>query len=40
MFNPKKMDPKVYELEEGKKLWARSMDLLREIDPDYNDYDF
>jgi NAD(P)-dependent dehydrogenase (short-subunit alcohol dehydrogenase family) len=33
MFNPKKMDPKVYEPEEGVKLWDRSMELLREIDP-------
>ena len=35
MFNPKKMDPKVYEIREGEKLWAKSMDLLHSIDPDY-----
>jgi len=33
MFNPKKMDPKVYEPGEGVKLWDRSMQLLEEIDP-------
>jgi hypothetical protein len=38
MFNPKKMDPKVYEPEEGKKLWDRSMELLREIDPESQAY--
>jgi NAD(P)-dependent dehydrogenase (short-subunit alcohol dehydrogenase family) len=38
MFNPKKMDPKVYEPEEGEKLWNRSMKLLKEIDPQYNAY--
>ena len=38
MFNPKKMDPKVYEPEEGKKLWERSLDLLKDIDPDHNAY--
>ena len=38
MFNPKKMDPKVYESEEGEKLWGRSMDLLKSIDPDYKAY--
>ncbi len=35
MFNPKNMDPKVYEPEEGAKLWDRSMELLKDIDPDY-----
>ena len=35
MFNPKKMDPKVYEEHEGSKLWERSMKLLQEIDPDF-----
>jgi len=35
MFNPKKMDPKVYESEEGEKLWARSMDLLKAIDAEH-----
>ena len=35
MFNPKKMDPKVYEVGEGEKLWARSMDLLKSIDADH-----
>ncbi len=38
MFNPKKMDPKVYESEEGEKLWVRSMELLQEIDPDHQAY--
>jgi len=38
MFNPKKMDPKVYEVHEGEKLWARSLDLLRSIDQDHKDY--
>jgi NAD(P)-dependent dehydrogenase (short-subunit alcohol dehydrogenase family) len=38
MFNPKKMDPKVYDAGEGEKLWARSMDLLKSIDPDHKDY--
>jgi NAD(P)-dependent dehydrogenase (short-subunit alcohol dehydrogenase family) len=35
MFNPKKMDPKVYEVGEGEKLWTRSMDLLKSIDADH-----
>ena len=35
MFNSKKMDPKVYESEEGEKLWERSMDLLKVIDEDH-----
>jgi len=35
MFNPKEMDPKVYEAGEGGKLWARSMDLLKAIDEDH-----
>ena len=38
MFNPKKMDPKVYETGEGEKLWTASMDLLKSIDPDHADY--
>jgi NAD(P)-dependent dehydrogenase (short-subunit alcohol dehydrogenase family) len=38
MFNPKKMDPKVYDPAEGQKLWERSMQLLREIDPQYSTY--
>ena len=33
MFNPKKMDPKVYDLAEGKKLWEESLRVWREIDP-------
>lgn len=33
MFNPKQMDPKVYEPAEGEKLWVSSMDLLKQIDP-------
>jgi NAD(P)-dependent dehydrogenase (short-subunit alcohol dehydrogenase family) len=35
MFNPKKMDPKVYETGEGEKLWTRSMALLEEIDTEH-----
>jgi len=35
MFNPKKMDPKVYESGEGEKLWTQSMDLLKSIDADH-----
>ena len=38
MFNPKKMDPKVYEAGEGEKLWSRSMELLKTIDPDHRVY--
>ena len=38
MFNPKKMDPKVYEPGEGEKLWERSMELLKSIDPDHPAY--
>jgi len=38
MFNPKKMDPKVYDPAEGQKLWERSGDLLSEIDPDHKLY--
>jgi NAD(P)-dependent dehydrogenase (short-subunit alcohol dehydrogenase family) len=38
MFNPKKMDPKVYEVAEGEKLWKHSMDLLQSIDPEYEAY--
>ncbi len=38
MFNPKKMDPKVYEPAEGLKLWERSMALLRDIDPGHGEY--
>jgi NAD(P)-dependent dehydrogenase (short-subunit alcohol dehydrogenase family) len=33
MFNPKKMDPKVYIPGEGIKLWDESMKLWRSIDP-------
>ena len=38
MFNPKKMDPKVYELQEGEKLWTQSLDLLKTIDPQHEAY--
>jgi NAD(P)-dependent dehydrogenase (short-subunit alcohol dehydrogenase family) len=31
MFNPKPMDPKVYDRQEGEKLWQRSMELLYEL---------
>ncbi|MDF1570892.1 MAG: SDR family NAD(P)-dependent oxidoreductase [Bacteroidales bacterium] len=33
MFNPKKMDPKVYDAEEGKKLWEHSADVWKRVDP-------
>jgi len=39
MFNPKKMDPKVYDPEEGKKLWERTMKLLTDIDPEFRKTD-
>jgi NAD(P)-dependent dehydrogenase (short-subunit alcohol dehydrogenase family) len=32
MFKPKKMDPKVYEVEEGIRLWEKSMELWKSID--------
>ena len=38
MFNPKKMDMKVYDRAEGATLWERSMQLLQRIDPDFNQY--
>ena len=38
MFNPKKMDPKVYEPKEGQKLWEQSMKLLKDIDPAFREY--
>ena len=38
MFNPKQMDPKVYDPGEGVMLWERSMALLREIDPQSSEY--
>ncbi len=34
MFNPKKMDAKVYLEEEGKKLWDYSLDLWKKLDDD------
>jgi hypothetical protein len=33
MFNVKDMDPKVYDPDEGKKLWDRSINLWKEVDP-------
>jgi NAD(P)-dependent dehydrogenase (short-subunit alcohol dehydrogenase family) len=33
MFNIKKMDPKVYIPEEGKKLWEHSVSIWKQIDP-------
>jgi len=38
MFNPKKMDEKVYDPAEGATLWERSMQLLQRIDPDFHQY--
>jgi NAD(P)-dependent dehydrogenase (short-subunit alcohol dehydrogenase family) len=35
MFNPKEMDPKVYDIAEGKKLWERSAQLWKELDDRY-----
>ena len=32
MFNPKEMDPKVYDAAEGKKLWDRSEQLWKDLD--------
>jgi NAD(P)-dependent dehydrogenase (short-subunit alcohol dehydrogenase family) len=34
MFRPKKMDPKIYIPEEGEKLWDRSMELWKSLDPE------
>jgi NAD(P)-dependent dehydrogenase (short-subunit alcohol dehydrogenase family) len=36
MFNKKKMDPKVYQKEQGEKLWERSMELIATIDPSWS----
>jgi NAD(P)-dependent dehydrogenase (short-subunit alcohol dehydrogenase family) len=33
MFNPKKMDPKVYLPEEASRLWKESLDVWRSVDP-------
>jgi NAD(P)-dependent dehydrogenase (short-subunit alcohol dehydrogenase family) len=33
MFRVKKMDEKVYIQEEGEKLWGRSMELWKQVDP-------
>ena len=38
MFNPKRMDPKVYEQAEGSRLWTASMDLLKNIDTESGAY--
>jgi NAD(P)-dependent dehydrogenase (short-subunit alcohol dehydrogenase family) len=35
MFNPKRMDPKVYEPVEGRKLWEQSLKTWKSIDPDF-----
>ncbi len=40
MFRPKKMDPKVYLPEEGTKLWNRSMELWKSIDPKAEEIEF
>lgn len=34
MFNPKKMDPKVYDERKGKKLWEYSEALCKKLDPE------
>ena len=33
MFNVKEMDPKVYDHEEGIKLWDHSVEVWKRIDP-------
>jgi hypothetical protein len=38
MFRPREMDPKVYDADEGRKLWDRSMALLESIDPRAREY--
>jgi len=38
MFNPKQMDSKVYDSLEGEKLWDRSVELLKKIDPEHESY--
>jgi len=38
MFNPKRMDPKVYEAAEGTKLWTATMDLLQTVDDESGAY--
>ena len=35
MFIHKKMDPKVYEEEEGKKLWVQTQVLWKSVDKKY-----
>ena len=35
MFNKKKMDPKVYELDEGVKLWKETHKLWKQVDPNF-----
>ncbi len=39
MFNPKRMDAKVYDEKEGKKLWKYSDEVWKKIDPKYREYD-
>jgi hypothetical protein len=38
MFNPKRMDPKVYEAAEGAKLWTATMNLLQTLDAESGAY--
>jgi hypothetical protein len=40
MFNPKKMDPKVYIPEEGKKLWDYSERLWKQLDEEAIEVNF
>jgi NAD(P)-dependent dehydrogenase (short-subunit alcohol dehydrogenase family) len=35
MFNPKQMDPKVYDEKEGKKLWEKSLELIERLQPGF-----
>jgi len=39
MFNPKKMDAKIYDEKEGVKLWEHTDALWKKIDPRYEEYD-
>lgn len=38
MFNQKQMDPKVYDQEEGKKLWENSLKVWKRVDPNAEEY--
>jgi NAD(P)-dependent dehydrogenase (short-subunit alcohol dehydrogenase family) len=40
MFKTKRMDPKVYEPEEGARLWDATMELWKRVDPGYTGFTF